>query len=147
MPVFVLQFLLFFCGAEVPARRTEIPAPGSSGRCPGISGLFFHPRFLAKSFSHFSLEGFRKFAPEVSWDFSGVRKFRSMVRNIRPKENLAKSFALFSRVGVRNFAPEVCSGNFRGTGSSGVSPGISGPPAGISGPLTRNFRPPVSCNG
>ena len=73
--------------------------------------------------------------------FPGVRKFRSLVRNIRPKENLAKSFAFFSRVGVRNFAPEVFSGNFRGTGSSGVSPGISGPrpevPAlkpGISGP-------------
>ena len=31
MPIFVLQFLLFFCGAEVPARRPEIPAPGSSG--------------------------------------------------------------------------------------------------------------------
>ena len=43
--------------------------------------------------------------------FPWGRKFRSLVRNIRPRKNLAKSFAFFSRVGVRNFpqkfAPEI----------------------------------------
>ena len=120
MPVFVLRFLQFSvgrkfrpCGQKFRPRE-EIPAPGSSGPSTGISGPFFHLSFLAKSFWLFSLEG--------------VRNFRSLVRNIRPKENLAKSFSRFiSRVGVRNFAPEVCSGNFRGTGNSGVSPGISAP--------------------
>ena len=55
MPVFVLLFLLFFSGAEVPAH--------------GSSGPFFHLSFLAKSFRRFSLEGFRNFAlsggPEI----------------------------------------------------------------------------------
>ena len=71
MPVFVLLFLQFFSGAEVPARRPEIPTPGSSGRCPGISGPIFHLIFSAKSFRRFSLEGFRKFAPEVSSEIFG----------------------------------------------------------------------------
>ena len=71
MPVFVLQFLLFFCGLEILARRAEIPAPGSSGRCPGISGPIFDLSFSAKSFRRFSLEGFRKFAPEVSSEIFG----------------------------------------------------------------------------
>ena len=71
MPVFVLQFLLFFCGPEIPAWRLEIPAPGSSGRCPGSSGPYFHLSFSAKSFRLFSLEGFQKFAPEVSSEISG----------------------------------------------------------------------------
>ena len=66
MPVFVLLFLLFFSRAEVPALRPEIPAPGSSGHCLGISGLIFHLSFSAKSFRRFSLEGFRNFALEVS---------------------------------------------------------------------------------
>ena len=44
---------------EVPACTPEYPA------------LFFLLGFLAKSFSHFSLEGFRKFAPEVSSEISG----------------------------------------------------------------------------
>ena len=59
-----------FCGAEVPARSPEIPALGSSGRCPGISGPIFHPRIFSKSFRRFSLEGFRNFAPEVSPEIS-----------------------------------------------------------------------------
>ena len=64
MPVFVLQFLPIFRGAEVPGFRPEIPAPGSSGP-------FFHLSFLAKSFRRFSREGFRNFAPEVSSEISG----------------------------------------------------------------------------
>ena len=127
MHVFVLQFLPVFRGAEVPGFRPEIPAPGSSGPSTGSSGPYFHLSFLAKSFRRFSLEGFRNFAPKVSSEISVVRKFRFLVRNIRPKENLAKSFAFFSRVGVRNFAPEVCSGIFRGTRSSGVSTVSSAP--------------------
>ena len=119
-----------FCSFSV---RRKFRPPEVPAQAPEVPAHIFHPKFLAKSFSCFSLEGFRKFAPEVSRKFPGVRKFRSLVRNIRPKENLAKSFAFSSRVGVRNFAPEVCSGNFRGTGSSGVSPGISGP--------GRKFRP------
>ena len=47
-----MHFLQFFSGAEVPAH-------------------IFHPRFLAKYFSRFSLEGFRNFAPEVSPEISG----------------------------------------------------------------------------
>ena len=76
---------------------------------------------------------------------SGPRKFRPVPRNIRPYFSFRGFWLSLFRVslwrgsgnllrkfprkfpGVRNFAPEVCSGNFRGTGSSGVSPGISGP--------------------
>ena len=60
-----------FSGAEIPALWPEIPAPGSSVRCTGSSGPVFPLRFLAKSFLCFSLEGFRKFAPEVSSEISG----------------------------------------------------------------------------
>ena len=65
----------------------------------------------------------------------GVRNFRSLVRNFRPKENLAKSFSRFLSGG----GPELCTGGL--LRNFGVSPGISGPrpevPAlkpGISGP-------------
>ena len=37
----------------------------------GSSGPIFHPKFLAKSFRRFSLEGFRNFAPEVSLEIFG----------------------------------------------------------------------------
>ena len=69
MPAFVLQFLLFFSGAEVPA-RPEVPAGA-----PEYPALFFHPRIMAKSFSCFSLEGFRNFALEVSSEISGGSEF------------------------------------------------------------------------
>ena len=108
---------------EVPAYTLEYPA------------LFFLPRFLAKSFSRFSLEGFRKFPRK----FPGVRKFRSLVRNIRPKENLAKLFSRFLSSG----GPELCTGGllrkFPGNRQFRCKPRNIRPPAGSSGPFNPEF--------
>ena len=70
MLVFVLQFLLVFCGAEVPARRAEIPA-----LAPEYPAHIFISAFLAKSFWLFSLEGVRNFASQVSSEISGGPEF------------------------------------------------------------------------
>ena len=71
--------------------------------------------------------------------FPGVRKFRSLVRNIRPKENLAKSFALFLSGG----GPELCTGGllrkFPGHRKFRCKPRNIRPPAGSSGPFNPDF--------
>ena len=116
------------------------PRSGNSGPGSGNSGpRKFRPwhRNIRTIFSseHFwlSLFGFSL------WRGSGISGLWSGI--FGPRKIWLSLFRVFSLVGVRNFAPEVCSGNFRGTGNSGVSPGISGSRPEVPAPLTRNFRP------
>ena len=44
---------------------------GPPAQAPEVPAQNFHPRFLVKSFSRFSLEGFRNFAPKVSPEIFG----------------------------------------------------------------------------
>ena len=71
--------------------------------------------------------------------FPGVRNFRSLVRNFRPKENLAKSFSRFLSGG----GPELCTGyllrKFPGHRKFRCKPRNIRPPAGSSGPFNPEF--------
>ena len=108
MLVFVLQFLLFFCGAEIPARRPEIPAPGSYGRCPGISGPIFHLSFLAKYFRRFLSGGVPDFCPGnfrgagISGPWSGISGLGKIWLSL-----LHFSLGWGSGTLHRRFAPEI----------------------------------------
>ena len=94
-------------------------------------------RFLAKSFSRFSLEGFRKFSPDV------FPEIPTLGPEVPVQENLAKSFSRFLSRGGPDFR------------TGGFASEISGPPdipgyatevpaqAGSSGTKPRNFRPLV----
>ena len=120
---------------EVPAGAPEYPA------------LFFIRGFFLSLFGVSLWRGSEILPRKFPRKFPGVRNFRSLVRNFRPKENLAKSFSRFLSGG----GPELCTGyllrKFPGHRKFRCKPRNIRPPAGISGPLTRNFRPPVSCNG
>ena len=118
MPVFILHFLQFFRGAEVPDRRPEIPAPGSSGPCFHLSLLRLSP--FGDSLCRGS--GFLpwKFSPEI---FGGP-EIPVLGPEYPVQENLAKSFCVFLSGG----GPEICPGNFRGPEYPALNPGISGLP-------------------
>ena len=97
---------------------------GSSGRCPGSSGPVFPWFFRLSLFSCFSLEGFRKFAPEVSPENSEGPEILVLGPEVPVREILAKS-CVFSLEGVRNFDPEVFPRNFRGPEVPALNPGSS----------------------
>ena len=63
-PFSYCSFCCFSVGRKF--RPSEVQAVA-----PEVPALFFHLSSLAKSFWCFSLEGFRKFAPEVSPEISG----------------------------------------------------------------------------
>ena len=106
MPVFVLQFVPVFRGAEVPGFWPEIPAPRSSAQAPEVPAHIFFRGFLLSLFDVSLWRGpgilYRKYPRK----FPGVRKFWSMVRKFRFQENLAKSFSRFLSGG----GPDLCTG-------------------------------------